>query len=155
MVTFIELFSSRFVWRKGDRRTGGQPRRPVGDEGVELARRASTRLTRPMRSASAAPMMSAKKRELLGLVQADPARQQPRTAEVQAEAAAGEDLREARVSAGHHEVAAERQVAAGAHRDAAHLGDGGLRQSVQRERHVADVTHRRPTDGAVRPAVRA
>ena len=65
--------------------------------------------------------------ELLGLVQPDEARQQPRAAEVDRQAASHEDLREPRRVGRDDEVAAEGEVAARADGDAVDRGDRRLR----------------------------
>ena len=94
-----------------------------------------------MRSASAASMMSASRVSSLARCMPDPARQRPRAAEVDRQAAAGEDLREAGGLAGDDEVAQQGHVHPGAGGDAADLGDGRLRQPVEGHGDVADVAH--------------
>ena len=95
----------------------------------------------PSSSASFAEMMSAKKRELLRLVQADQPGQHERTAEVDRQSAPGEDLAEASVLGGNDQVATEGEVEAGADRHPFDLGDDGLRDLVERHARRADLTH--------------
>ena len=65
-------------------------------------------------------------RQLLGLVHADEARQEPRAAVVDAQAPLHEDGAEAGGVGRDHEVAPEREVEPGAGGDAVDLGDGRL-----------------------------
>jgi hypothetical protein len=74
-------------------------------------------------------------------VQTHEARQQPASAEIDGQRAAGEDLGETRALAGHDQVAAERQIHARPHGVAAHLGDAGLRHLVQGDRGGVDGLH--------------
>jgi hypothetical protein len=76
-------------------------------------------------------------------VHPDEAGQEPRSAEVEAQATLGEDLGEAGVLGRHDQVTRQRHVEPGADGDTADLGDGRLRNAVQRQTHVGDVAHRR------------
>ena len=71
-------------------------------------------------------------RELLGAVQADQPRQQPRAAEVERESALGEDLGEPGPLGRDDQIAAEREVAARAGRDAVDRRDVGCGSSCSR-----------------------
>src|SRR3954470_12970810 len=68
--------------------------------------------------------------ELLRLVQADEPRQHPRTAEVDRQSTASEDLGEPRVVARHHQIASEREIQTSASSNAYYLRDGRLLNRV-------------------------
>ncbi len=80
-------------------------------------------------------------RELLGLVEPDPARQQPGRAPVEREPALGEDLREARAIARHHEIARQREAEAHPDADAVDLGERRLGHALEPQDDVADDAH--------------
>ena len=80
-------------------------------------------------------------RELLRLVDAHEARQQPRAAEVDRQPALGEDLGEPSAVAGIDQVASERQVHPRTDRVTVDLGDHRLLQLCERQHRLADVAH--------------
>ncbi len=80
-------------------------------------------------------------RQLLGLVHADEAREQPRAAVVDAEPTLHEDGAEASGVGRDDEIAAEREVESRAGGHAVHLGDGGLADVAQGGRAPPDTAH--------------
>ena len=101
-------------------------------------------MTSPMASASSPLHMPPKSAISLARAMPDQPGQEPRGAVVEGEPAAGEDHGELGPVAADDQVAAERQGEPGAHGVAVDLGDGGLGQPVQRQRHVAQPAHARP-----------
>ena len=79
--------------------------------------------------------------QALGLVQPDPLGQQPRRAEVEAEAPLGEDQREPGPRRAPHHVGREGHSEAGAHGHTVHLGDHRPGAVVYGHHRVGDVAH--------------
>ena len=125
----MALLSSRLDWARA---IGGPAARRVAqlvDELVELAV-GHDPVDEPDAVGLGGVDDVGEQRELLGPVHPDAPRQRPRAAEVDRQAAPGEDLREAGRVAGDDEVAQQGHVHAGAGGDAADLGDRRLRDAV-------------------------
>ena len=137
-----DWLSSCFVTDSAIGGSVGEPARHLRRRGRELVGRDD-----PVHDADALGRVGvddlAEQRELLRLVQADQPGQQPRAAEVDRDAALHEDLAEARSFRREHDVARQREVAPGAHRDAVHRRERRLRELVQAERAAADAAQRR------------
>ena len=138
--TAMELFSIDLVMDRA--RVGPSANRPAQSAtNASSSSSATTRLTRPNDSASAALRMSAKKASSLarcrpmsrGRSQDDP--------EVDRQAPLGEDLREPGRCRCHHQVTAEGQGHAGPGSHPAHLGDGRLGDGVESEGQLAQGPH--------------
>ena len=91
----------------------------------------TTRVTNPSSRRLAHVDDVAEVGEVLRLLQADDARQDPGVATVEGEPALGEDLGEPCAVAGDDQIARERHPEPDANRDAVNFRDRGLRQTMQ------------------------